>query len=163
MPSTGPTQFITMRGAVLTFAPTEADLDIDTSNVIPSCQIIDAHVTNATQTETAPATLCADAVDSIIGLNRSLELTAFQDWANPDGLCWYLETNNLEDAWFRLALTDGGDYTGVVTVAPIDYGGAAGSNLQGSVSLPARQVTATPPPGALVASSRTRKAAASAA
>ena len=117
MPSTGPTQFITMRGAVLTLAPTEADLEVPASNLDASCQIIDAHVTSTTQTETAPATLCADAVDSIIGITDSLELTAFQDWANPTGLCWYLQTNRLEEQWFRLALPEGGDYTGVVNLA----------------------------------------------
>jgi len=141
------TIYTTMRGATLVFG---ADLAAVTPPTYTggeqvSCQIIDAHIATSTQTETAPATLCADSVDTIVGVTRTLELTAFQDWTDPAGLCWYLEENVLERVFFSLSILDGGVQQGETTLAPIQYGGAAGSNLQGSVSLPVYDITITVP------------------
>jgi len=152
------TIYVTMRGANLVFGADLASVTPPTytggDNV--SCQIVDAHIATATQTETAAATLCADAVDTIVGVTRTLELTAFQDWTDPAGLCWYLEENVLERVFFSLAIEDGGVQQGETTLAPIQYGGAAGSNLQGSVSLPVYNLTITVPTGTELTQQKSR-------
>jgi len=162
------TIYVTMKGSTLVFADTEEGLS--TPSVAPSiaveCQIIDAHIATATTTETASATLCADAVDTITGVTRTLELTAFQDWTDPDGMAWYLEAGTLDVKWFELELPASGAHRGQVTLAPLQYGGAAGSNLQGTVSLPVSNHSATPPTftaTAATAARATKKAAATAA
>ena len=156
------TIYVTMKGSTLIFADTEAGLTppvVDPS-ISVECQIIDAHIATATQTETSAATLCDDAVDSIIGVSRTLEITAFQDWTEADGMCWYLETNTLDVKWFELTLPASGSHRGQVTIAPLQYGGAAGSNLQGSVSLPVSNHSATPPTLTTARATRTTKKAA---
>jgi len=138
-----PTVFVDMKGATLTFAATEAELA--TAGLDVSCQISDAHVQPAPETETTGATLCLDAVDRTVGLKATLEITAFQDWSDPAGFCWFLQTNKLTDQYFSLALPESGSHTGKVTLVPLPYGGAAGASLTGTVSMAIEEWADVPP------------------
>jgi hypothetical protein len=137
------TVFVDMKGATLTFAATLAELA--TTGLDVSCQISDAHVQPAPETETTGATLCTDAVDRTVGLKATLEIIAFQDWSDPAGFCWFLQTNKLTDQYFELALPESGSHTGKVTLVPLPYGGAAGASLTGTVSMAIEEWTDTPP------------------
>jgi hypothetical protein len=144
------TVFVTMDGATLLFADLPADLPA-TPDVTATCQIISAAVRATSKTETTPATLCSSESTRVVGIDRSLELSYFQDWTDPAGMCWWLQDHAGEDAAFQLTLEDGGTFAGTCQVVPGDYGGAAGSSLQATSSLPARDVVATPPPIVLAA------------
>lgn len=159
------TIYVAMNGAKLVFGAALIDVtppDYTTGEDV-SCQIIEARVQPATVTETAPATLCADEVDRTTGLKYTLEITAFQDWTDPEGMCWYLSENALTTVYFSLALPDAGWHAGQVELVPLQYGGAAGANLQGQVSLGVSNHQETPPPIVGTARRTTKKAAASAA
>lgn len=138
------TTFVTMDGATLMFAATLAELPA-TPDVDATCQVISAAVAAITKTETTPATLCAAESSRVTGIDRQLNVTYFQDWTDPDGFAWWLQVNAMEELAFELALDGGGTFRGLVQVAPGDYGGAAGSSLQATITLPAQEVVATAP------------------
>ena len=131
------TVYITMRGAVLVFGDTLTAVTPPTytGGLRHECQIVEARRTSTPVTETAEATLCGDEVDRTTGMKHSLEINAFQDYQDPDGLGWYLVENALDTVFFSLALPEGGWEAGEVELLPLDYGGAAGANLMGALSL----------------------------
>ena len=138
-----PTTFVTMDGATLTFRGHRRHAPA-TPDVTATCQVISAALVAAPQTESTPATLCGAATTRINGVDYSLAVTYFQDWTDPDGFSQWLFDNAMADQAFLLTLTNGGSMTGTVQVVPGDYGGAAGSSLQATSSLPARDVVNTP-------------------
>ena len=141
------TVYITMRGAVLVFGDTLTAVTPPTytGGERVECQIVSAAITASTVTETAPATLCGDEVDRTTGLKYSLAITAFQDYQDPAGLGWYLQSNALDTVFFSLALPEGGWEAGEVELIPLNYGGAAGANLQGDVTMGVANHQFTPP------------------
>ena len=56
-----------------------------------------------------------------------------------------MQSNALDTVFFSLALPEGGWEAGEVELVPLDYGGAAGANLQGTVTLGIANHQFTPP------------------
>jgi hypothetical protein len=139
------TVFTTMKGSLLIFATDQAGLDTPLTAQDASCQVIDARDVPTAATETAAATLCADAVTRVTGVDHALQVTFFEDWTDPAGFSWFLDDNSGTDRWFRLTILDGGSVEGQVQVVPGEYGGAAGAPLQTQVSMPITNRETTKP------------------
>ncbi len=149
MPST---TFVTMDGATLVFAATAAELPA-TPDATATCQVISAAVVPSAQTESTPATLCSATTSRVTGIDYALNVTYFQDWTDAAGFAWWMDGVAGQDQAFLLTLPLAGSVKGTVQVVPGDYGGAAGSSLQATVTMPVRDRIATPPTLVAAASS----------
>jgi hypothetical protein len=142
------TVFTTMKGATLVFGDSLADVTTDplpATALDGSCQVVDARDVPTAATETAAATLCADAVTRVTGIDHALQVSFFEDWTSAAGFSWFLDDNAGETHWFALTLLDAGSVTGQVQIVPGEYGGAAGAPLQTQVSMPISNRATTKP------------------
>lgn len=128
------TLYMTMDGATLKFAATESGLATATTDA--SCQIKGAVLTTVENEATVDATFCSPAGSTVLASGATLDVTAYSDWEDPDGYCWFTHDQDGTAQWFELTMPAGGKFVGQVGVRRAAYGGEASTTPEFSQSLP---------------------------
>jgi hypothetical protein len=136
------TLYESMDGATLKFADEVADLA--TATVDASCQIKSAVLTTVDNEATVDATFCTPAGTTVLASGAALDVTAYSDWSDPDGFCWFTADADGTAKAFELTMPSGGKFTGMVGVRRAAYGGDAGATPEFTLSLPVVPGTLTP-------------------
>jgi hypothetical protein len=140
------TVFVDMNGATVKFAATQGALA--TTPTDASAQIVSVALVAVANDTPIEATLTSPAGSKGLPSGASLEVTAYQDWTDATGYCWWTADNDGAAQWFELTIPSGGKFQGQVDVKRADYGGSAAEAPQFTQSLPARNLTPTKPAAA---------------
>lgn len=104
-----------------------------------SCQPTSVTIKSKVNEGSATQVLCGDSSQSGGVTDYTLELTAIQDFDDPQGFVLWAFANDGKKATFEWTTNDTAKalvMTGTVTVRPIDIGGAVGVQITSAVSWP---------------------------
>ena len=119
----------------------EGHLKVGTSEaalISQDCQITSAAVNALPNLVTRGASFCAPESQTAAASGWELAVSAFQDWEDPDGICWFCFEHDTEEIYWELALSDDDDAImhGQATLTALSFGGDAGTPLVASATWP---------------------------